>query len=100
MSRSGRAIRLAAAVRAAREQMLMEHSLDPRNEGEPYPLLLVRPDGIMAYECALAAMKSWGPDFGYELINVDWHLNYPPADPNSSAPWPRPSNWLGRNMPD
>ena len=73
---------LAAAVRAAREQMLMEHSLDPRNDGEPYPLLLVRPDGIMAYECALAAMKSWGPDYGYELINADWQLKYPPANPN------------------
>ncbi len=73
---------LAAAVRAAREQMLMEHSLDPRNDGEPYPLLLVRPDGISAYECALAAMKSWGQDYGYELINADWQLKYPPVDPN------------------
>ena len=73
---------LAAAVRAAREQMLMERNLDPQNAGEPYPLLLVRPDGILAYDCALAAMKSWGSDFGYELINADWQLKYPPADPN------------------
>jgi hypothetical protein len=29
---------LAAAVRAAREQMLMQRSNDPRNDGEPYPL--------------------------------------------------------------
>ena len=71
---------LAAAVRAAREQMLMEHSNDPQNGGEPYPLLLVRPDGIMAYNCALAAMKSWGSEFGYELIDADWQLKYPPAD--------------------
>lgn len=73
---------LAAAVRAAREQMLMERNLDPQNAGEPYPLLLVRPDGILAYDCALAAMKSWGSDFGYELINADWQLKYPPSDPN------------------
>jgi hypothetical protein len=73
---------LAAAVRAAREQMLMERNIDPRNDGEPYPLLLVRPDGIPAYQCALAAMKSWGSDFGYELINADWQLKYPPPDPN------------------
>ncbi len=65
---------LAAAVRAVREQMLMERNIDPQNGGEPYPLLLVRPDGIPAYECALAAMKSWGSDFGYELINADWQL--------------------------
>jgi hypothetical protein len=73
---------LAAAVRAAREQMLMERSIDPSKDGEPYPLLLVRPDGIAAYDCALAAMKSWGQDFGYELINADWQLKYPPTDPN------------------
>ena len=32
--------------------------------------------------CALAAMKSWGSEFGYELINEDWQLKYPPPDPN------------------
>ena len=76
------AIRLAAAIRAAREQMLLQRSADPQNTGEPYPLLLVRPSGIAAYDCALAAMKSWGSEFGYELINADWQLKYPPPDPN------------------
>ena len=73
---------LAAAVRAARQQMLLQGNVDPQNSGEPYPLLLVRPSGILAYECALAAMKSWGSEFGYELINADWQLKYPPPDPN------------------
>ncbi len=27
-------------------------------------------------------MKSWGSEFGYELINDDWQLKYPPPDPN------------------
>ena len=27
-------------------------------------------------------MKSWGSEFGYELINEDWQLKYPPPDPN------------------
>ncbi len=27
-------------------------------------------------------MKSWGPDYGYELINAEWQLKYPPCDPN------------------
>ena len=76
---------LAAAVRAAREQMLMERNIDPQNGGEPYPLLLVRPDGILAYDCAMAAMKSWGSDFGYELINADWQLKYPLADPHLAS---------------
>ena len=48
--------------------------------GEPYPLLLVRPEGIAAYYAARAAMKSWGFDFGYELIDDDWKLSYPPPD--------------------
>jgi hypothetical protein len=73
---------LAAAIRAAREQMLLQGSVDPQNAGEPYPLLLVRPAGIAAYDAALAAMKSWGSEFGYELINEDWQLKYPPSDPN------------------
>jgi hypothetical protein len=73
---------LAAAIRAAREQMLLHGSSDPENTGDPYPLLLVRPDGILAYECALAAMQSWGSEFGYELINESWQLKYPPPDPN------------------
>ena len=73
---------LAAAIRAAREQMLLQGNVDPQNAGEPYPLLLVRPAGIAAYDAALAAMKSWGSEFGYELINEDWQLKYPPPNPN------------------
>ncbi len=71
---------LAAAIRAAREQMLLQGNVDPQNAGEPYPLILVRPAGILAYECTLAAMTSWGSDFGYELIDEDWQLKYPPPD--------------------
>jgi hypothetical protein len=75
---------LAAAVRAAREQMLLQHSIDPQDQGEPYPLLLVRPDGIAAYDAALSAMKSWGSEFGYEMINAEWQLKFPPPDQNVS----------------
>jgi len=71
---------LAAALRAAREHLLAAHDFDP-NAGEPYPLLLVRPEGINAFYAARAAMKSWGGDFGYELIGDDWKLAYQPPDP-------------------
>jgi hypothetical protein len=70
---------LAAALRAAREYLLAARNFDPQ-VGEPYPLLLVRPEGINAYYAARAAMKSWGFDFGYELVGDDWKLAYPPAD--------------------
>ena len=71
---------LASALRAMREYMLAQHDFDPQ-AGEPYPLLLVRPEGINAYYAARAAMKSWGFDFGYELVGDDWKLAYPPPDP-------------------
>jgi hypothetical protein len=70
---------LAAAVRAAREYMLLQARSNPA-AGEPYPLLLVRPDGIPAYDAAMGAMKSWGSEYGYEFINDEWKLDFPPQD--------------------
>ncbi len=71
---------LASALRAVREYLLTNHGFDPQRDGEPYPLLLVRPDGIAAYYAARAAMTSWATDFGYELIEADWKLAYQPPD--------------------
>lgn len=48
---------------------------------EPYPLLLVRPDGIDAYYACRAALAYWGGDFGYELIDADWSLQFADPDP-------------------
>ncbi len=75
---------LASALRAAREHMLAQRELDP-NAGEPYPLLLVRPDGVIAYYAARQAMKSWGDDFGYELIGDDWKLAFQSPDGQLAA---------------
>jgi hypothetical protein len=72
---------LAMALRAEREYLLSQHGFDPQRDGEPYPLLLVRPNGIIAYYAARAAMKSWGPEFGYEFVEADWKLAYQPPDP-------------------
>lgn len=72
---------LDAALRAVREELLSRGQFDPLKDGEPYPLLIVRPGGIEAYYAARAAMTSWGTEFGYELIEEDWKLNYPPPDP-------------------
>ncbi|MEX0586072.1 MAG: hypothetical protein WD176_05485 [Pirellulales bacterium] len=69
---------LAAALRAAKEQL----DLNGRQaEGEPYPLLLIRPDGAITYFIARQALQSWNEEFGYELIEADWKLSFPPADP-------------------
>lgn len=47
----------------------------------PYPLLLVRPDGIQTYALAREAMNGWDDQFGYELINADMDLKFPPGIP-------------------
>jgi hypothetical protein len=72
---------LASALRAVREYLLARGDFDQQRDGEPYPLLLVRPGGIAAYYAAREAMKSWATEFGYELVDADWKLAYPAPDP-------------------
>lgn len=76
---------LAASMRAAREYMQRNRPADGSAPGEPYPLLLIRPDGIEAYYVAREALTSWGSEFGYEFVDQEWKLEYPPADPNLLA---------------
>lgn len=71
---------LAAGLRAQREYFARMSPGGTLAE-EPYPLLIVRPEGIASYYAARAALDSWGTDFGYELIGADWTLSYPPSDP-------------------
>ena len=47
----------------------------------PYPLLIVRPDGIHTYALARAAMSGWDDQFGYELIDEEMELAFPPGAP-------------------
>lgn len=47
----------------------------------PYPLLLVRPDGIHTYALAREAMTGWDDQFGYELINADMDIKFPEGIP-------------------
>jgi hypothetical protein len=70
---------LAAALRAEREYLYEQNDANQLQE-EPYPLLLIRPDGIDAYCAAREAMQSWSSDFGYELIDQDWKLEYQPPN--------------------
>jgi hypothetical protein len=71
------------ALRAVRELLLAQKRIKGDGSDEPYPLLLVRPDGITAYYAARAAMKSWRSEVGYELVGKDWDLEYPQADPEA-----------------
>ncbi|MBS0208842.1 MAG: hypothetical protein JSS27_07805 [Planctomycetes bacterium] len=72
---------LASALRAEREYLIRNRQAGRGDDGQPYPLLLVRPDGIPAYYLARGAMASWGSDFGYELVEADWNLAFPAPNP-------------------
>lgn len=49
--------------------------------GDPYPLLVVRPNGSQAYALARRAMTSWVDEFGYELIDSHKAIHFGDADP-------------------
>jgi len=68
---------LASALRAAQDYWRQAPRPSPGVPNEPYPLLLVRPDGIIAYYLVRDAMSSWDAEFGYELVGQDWQLDFP-----------------------
>ncbi|MEE2937534.1 MAG: hypothetical protein VYA84_16210 [Planctomycetota bacterium] len=68
---------LDAALRAIRLHALQNYG-DPVS---PYPMLLVRPDGIEAYATARRAMRDWDDQFGYELVPAAVKLGYGKFDP-------------------
>ncbi len=70
---------LDAALLATREYLARIGAIAPGSE--PYPLLLVRPEGAVSFAMSRAAMKSWEDEFGYELIDSDMKIEYPPPDP-------------------
>ena len=69
---------LASTLRAVRDYLA---SGPGAGQGEPYPLLIVRPNGIAGFYFAREAMSSWASEFGYELIEQHQKLAYPPPDP-------------------
>ncbi len=50
------------------------------DQGEPYPLLVVRPGGASAYAIARRAMASWDDEFGYELVEDSRAINWGAED--------------------
>jgi hypothetical protein len=64
----------------------------PRDEPEgPYLLFLVRPDGIVNYYKAMASLKGYQLDFGYELVDEGWTLDFPGDTSVKNAPPCRPA---------
>jgi hypothetical protein len=73
---------LAAALRAARDYHVQLHPTEGKNrDTDPYPLLVVRPAGLLMYDRARRAIQNSDFDFGFELVEDDWELKFPVADP-------------------
>jgi hypothetical protein len=68
---------LDAALRTVREHLQQAHG---NQAGDPYPLLVVRPSGVVAYGAARSALKAWDDEFGYELISDEKKLAFGEPD--------------------
>jgi len=77
---------LASALRAARDYYVQLHPQEGRGrDSEPYPLLVVRPEGRSIFYLAQGAIRSSDFEFGFELVEEDWELKYPVADPKLAS---------------
>ncbi len=56
-----------------------------KSAGQPYPLLVVRPSGVVAFGAAKAAISAWDDEWGYELISDEKMLVFGDPDPALSA---------------
>jgi hypothetical protein len=70
------------------EKMKSGELREPTPPRGPYVLFLVRPDGIPSYYQALSFLKGFQIDFGYEVIDQNWVLDFG-ADDNIAGglPW-------------
>ncbi len=77
---------LASVLRAARGYLIQrdQGNIHTRDT-EPYPLVLVRPDGAMTYAYVQRAIEAGDFDFGFELVEEDWKLKFPAADPHLAS---------------
>jgi hypothetical protein len=73
---------LDAALRTVREHI---QKTAGGQAGDAYPLLVVRPGGVVAYNYAREALKAWDDEFGYELISEDILLDFGERDPALAA---------------
>ncbi|MSQ96301.1 MAG: hypothetical protein EXR98_17355 [Gemmataceae bacterium] len=60
----------------------------------PYVLFLIRPDGIANYYKAQSALKGYQLDFGYELVDQHWTLDFSDSNPRGG-----PAGQLAKDQP-
>lgn len=73
---------LNACLRTIRE-FYARHTEDEKRA--PYPLLIVRSEGVLAFGKARLAMADWKDEYGYELVSNDLPLAFPNPQPALSG---------------
>lgn len=53
--------------------------------GKPYPLLIVRPNGVYSYYQTRMALEAANIDYGYQPVAEDWPLDYGDLNPVLAA---------------
>jgi hypothetical protein len=76
---------MGGSVRAEIERRLASQrgtavAITDAKEEKAYLFLLVRPDGITTYYKTLTALQGLNVDFGYELVDQEWVLDFPEKD--------------------
>jgi hypothetical protein len=79
-------VRTEVARRVARQREQLAAAKMPVDQ-TPYLMLLVRPNGIYAYYAFEAALAGLDVQFGYELIDADWLLDFPAENQPGTQPW-------------
>ena len=78
---------LLAGSQALSKYWTLNRELAPADapEPEPYVLLIVRPSGSFAYYAARRLLSRLKTPSGYELVEENWKLAPPKADPQATA---------------
>jgi hypothetical protein len=59
-----------------REPKKGKEPAEPASPRAPYVLFLIRPDGIGSYYESLGFLKGFQIDFGYEMVDAQWALDF------------------------
>jgi hypothetical protein len=66
-----------ATIRAEVKRYFQPGAADSPPQATLYLLLLIRPDGIGTYYRTMAALEGMPIEYGYELVDTDWVLDFP-----------------------
>jgi len=85
-------IRQIVERRFARQKAMLAKS--GVKDQQPYLLMLLRPSGIANYYRTVGALVGLDVEFGYELVDEDWVLDFPDNDDDA-----RPQPWMTTKIP-